>query len=113
MTLLRSVLVVMLAVVLIYTAFTVSMHGPDLLPHFFGAIRMMTWQGQFNLDFLMLLLLSGVWTAWRNGFSAVGIGLGIAATLLGTVFLSAYLLYLLHRTEGDPRQLLLGVHAKA
>ena len=61
----------------------------------------MNWQGQFNLDFFMFLLMSGSWIAWRNRFSPSGIGLGIGGVFLGAPYLTAYLLYLGHRHEWD------------
>ena len=49
-----------------YTGVVVAKHGVDLLPRFFGDIRAGDWPGQFNLDFLCFLILSALWTAWRN-----------------------------------------------
>jgi hypothetical protein len=113
MSLFRLLLAAMLIGVLIYTGFTVSEHGLNLFPHFFGAIAEMGWQGQFNTDFSMFLILSALWTAWRNGFTGGGIALSVAAFFLGIVFLSAYLLYLSSQTNGDIKAMLLGVHARA
>ncbi|MEQ9448599.1 MAG: hypothetical protein RLN70_06775, partial [Rhodospirillaceae bacterium] len=75
------------------------------------AIAGMTWQGQFNTDFMMYLMLSGLWTAWRSGFTAGAVALGAVAAVLGILFLAPYLLYLSYRTKGDLRRLLLGIHA--
>jgi hypothetical protein len=66
------------------------------------------WPGQFNLDFMFLLSLSGLWVAWRNRFTGAGIALGVGALLLGAPYLSAYLLYLIGRTQGDLRAVLVG-----
>ena len=33
----------------------------------------MKWFGQFNLDFMGFLILSAIWVAWRNQFSAAGL----------------------------------------
>lgn len=88
---------------------TVARHGPNLLPAFFGEIMVFSWQGQFNLDFLTLLLLSGLWTAWRNGFTAGGNALGVVAVVGGMVFLAGYLLILDRKHDGDIRRILLGV----
>ncbi|MEL7466785.1 MAG: hypothetical protein AAFN79_22110 [Pseudomonadota bacterium] len=70
----------------------------------------MTWQGQFNLDFMTFLMLSALWTAWRNGFSGGGFGLGALAFFFGMPFLCIYLLVLLSRENGDMRRVLLGVN---
>jgi len=29
----------------------------------------MQWPGQFNLDFMCMLLLAGLWVSWRHRFS--------------------------------------------
>ena len=95
----------------IYTAFTVVEHGFSLLPAFFGQIAVVDWQGQFNTDFMMFLVLSGIWIAWRHGFSPLGIFLGVAGGVFGGMFfLSAYLLLESYRVKGDVHALLLGRH---
>ena len=104
---------VILVVVGVYTAVVVRDHGPNLYPQFFGDIAGVGWPGQFNLDFLFMLSLSGLWTAWRNGFSGAGIALGFAAFNFGAPFLSGYLLVLLAQTKGDLRAVLLGTQRAA
>ncbi len=94
-----------------YTAVTVSQHGMGLIPIFFGDMASFSWSGQFNFDFALYLILSGLWMAWRGGFSAGSIALGVLAPSFGMLFLAGYLLYLSSKTEGDMRRLLLGVHA--
>ena len=104
----RTLLIVMWVVVMAYTAVVVANHGMGLLGIFFGDIATMTWPGQFNLDFLCMLTLSGLWVAWRHRFSAAGIGLGVLALFGGIVFLSTYLLVVSWRTDADIEQILLG-----
>lgn len=94
-----------------YTLVTISRHGLNLLPIFFGDIAKMGWPGQFNFDFLGFLILSGLWTAWRERFSAKGLILGVFAFLGGILFLSAYLLYLSFKTDGDMKKIMLGERA--
>lgn len=91
-----------------YTAITVSQHGVNLLPVFFGDMALMGWPGQFNLDFLGFLALSGTWVAWRHGWRPAGLALGVCAVFGGMLFLSAYLLIESHRTRGNIAALLLG-----
>lgn len=112
MNLFRLLLAGMLAAIFIYTGVTISQHGVNLLPHFIGPMGEMSWQGQFNFDFMMMLTVSGLWTAWRNGFTGGAIALGAIAIFFGIMFLSAYLLYLTYRNNGDMKQVLLGVHAR-
>jgi hypothetical protein len=73
MTLFRIFLVTIIAVIGVYTAIVIANHGMGLYPIFFGDIADMTWPGQFNLDFLGFLILSGVWVAWRHAFSVGGL----------------------------------------
>ena len=77
MSLFRAFLTTCLIVVTVYTAITIAHHGADLLPVFFGDMVKLDWPGQFNLDFMTLLLLSGLWVAWRHQFSANGLALGV------------------------------------
>jgi hypothetical protein len=104
-----AVLAIILWLVLAgYTAFVVTAHGLGLLPIFFGDIATLTWPGQFNLDFLFMLIISASWTVWRNGATIQGIGLGLIAFFFGSAFLLAYLPWLIWKHDADPRAVLLG-----
>ena len=107
----RLLIAALWLILLIYTAQVIAAHGMGLLPIFFGDIAKGNWPGQFNLDFLCFLILSALWTAWRNGFSAPALGLGVVALFGGAGFLLPYLLYLSVRHQGDLRGVLLGVRA--
>ena len=61
----------------------------------------MAWPGQFNFDFFTFLLLSGLWTAWRNDFTLGGLALGLVAAFGGMLFLSIYLTFLSVRHRDD------------
>ena len=92
----------------IYTGVTISNHGLGLLPIFFGDIATMAWPGQFNFDFLLMLVLSASWTAWRNRFRASGLGLAVIAFFGGAGFLFPYLTYLIFKHDGDAAAVMLG-----
>ena len=83
----RVFLMTFLVALVCYTAMTISNHGWNLFPIFFGDMMKMNWAGQFNFDLTGFLILSGLWTMWRNNFSASAIGLGIVAFLGGMMFL--------------------------
>jgi hypothetical protein len=104
----RILLVTMLLILVAYTAVVVANYGLNLFPYFFGEMAAMTWSGQFNLDFMGFLLLSAVWTAWRNQFSAQGLGLSVLAFFGGILFLGIYLLYLIRQCKGDMVRVLAG-----
>ena len=109
MTAFRILLVILLIAVVTYTIPVVIEEGlSSLLPTFFRDILTMTRPGQFNFDFLGFLILSATWTAWRNQFSAPGLGLALVALFGGIPFLTTYLLYLSYQTNGDIRVMLLG-----
>ena len=91
-----------------YTAVTISNHGWNLLPVFFGDMQAMAWPGQFNFDFMSFLLLSGLWVSWRHHFSAIGLTLGVVAVLGGMMFLSLYLFIASFQVNGNVSELLLG-----
>lgn len=107
MKLFRALLVVILVAIAGYTAVVAASHGVNLLQVFFADMAKMEWPGQFNLDFMCMLTLSGLWVAWRHEFSPGGIGLGILAFFGGALFLSTYLLIVTAK-ERDVRVLLLG-----
>jgi len=108
MILFRVSLIAIISVVGVYTAIVIANHGIGLYAVFFGDMAEMTWRGQFNLDFLCFLILSGIWVAWRHEFSAAGLVLGFAAFNLGAAFLAGYLLIESYRTKGKGAAILLG-----
>lgn len=108
MPLLRLFLAGCLLAIIAYTTVTIAHHGWGLVPIFFGDMAAMGWPGQFNLDFMTLLLLSGLWVAWRHDFSAPGLLLVPIAVFGGMMFLSIYLLVQSFRCNDDFAVLLLG-----
>ena len=107
----RLTLIAMTATIILFTITAVADEGLDLFTPFLGPIVAMNWQGQFNIDFATYLVLSGIWMAWRSGFSRAGVMLGVCAPPLGILFFAPYLIFLIGKCGGDPRKLLLGVHA--
>lgn len=108
MTTLKSLCVLFLAVIAIYTVIAISNDGFDLITPFVGDILSMSWSGQFNLDFMMYLILSALWVAWRHGFSGAGLALAAVASVGGMLFFAPYLLIQIVRAGGDFEVLLLG-----
>ena len=104
----RAFMIVIFFSLLAYTAITISNHGWNLVPIFFGDMQAMTWPGQFNFDFMGFLLLSGLWVSWRHQFSAVGLVLGAVAVFGGMLFLSLYLFIATTQAKGNVKEVLLG-----
>ena len=108
---LRIILIAMTAIIILFTITAIANGGLNLFTPFLSPIFALNWQGQFNVDFATYLVLSGIWMAWRSGFTSGGIVLGVCAPPLGILFFAPYLIYLIGKSNGDPRRLLLGVHA--
>ena len=108
MTAFRVLLALMFAVLSIYTLAVIFEHGLGLFPIFFGDMVAVNWPGQFNLDFMFMLMISALWVSWRHHFSAAGLGLGLIAFFGGIGFLSIYLFIMSFQTKGDARALLIG-----
>ena len=104
----RVLLVAIFVTIAVYTSIVIANHGMGLLQVFFADMAEMAWPGQFNLDFMCMLMLSALWVAWRHHFSPAGLGLGVVAFFGGAPFLTAYLLINSFAVEGDVRSLLLG-----
>lgn len=111
MSFFRAFLVASWLILVGYTAVVVSNHGMGLFPVFFGDIAAMKWPGQFNLDFMFMLSLSALWVSWRHRFSMGGLALGALAFLGGFAFLAVYLLVSSLQTNGNTKEILLGVRA--
>lgn len=104
----RLLLGLIFGVIVVYTVFVAMEHGLGLFGVFFGDIAGAGWPGQFNLDFMGMLILSGFWMAWRNHFTPGGLVLGVGGLLLGAPILTLYLFILSQQTNGDVKRMLLG-----
>lgn len=111
MTGFRYTLIAMTALIVAFTVAAAANGGINLITPFLSPVLALNWQGQFNIDFICYLVLSGIWMAWRGGFTGGSIALGILTPPLGILFFAPYLLYQVSKSNGDPRRLLLGVHA--
>jgi len=109
MNFLRNMLLVLGVVIYLYTFAVITRDGLGLFAVYFADLFAVNWSGQFNLDFACYLMLSGLWLAWRSGFSTNGIVCGLLASILGMLYLVPQMLVLIARSNGDMRALLLGV----
>lgn len=106
----QGFLSVMFCALAAYTITAVSAQGWNLIAVFLADLTALGWRGQFNLDFMCYLLLSGLWIVWRHVFGATAYALALSACLFGFLFLAPYLLVLTIRTGGDMAAMLMGVH---
>ena len=107
----RVILIVMILTISFTTIAAIVNEGANLLPHLLTPIFALTWQGQFNVDFACYLILTGIWVAWRGGFSRASSVTGLIASVAGILFVAPLLIYYIHQAQSDPRRFLLGVHA--
>jgi len=108
MTAFRTLLIILLTILMGYTVVVIANHGLGLFNIFFGDMAVIGWAGQFNLDFMFMLILSAFWVAWRHQFSGIGILLSVLALLGGSLFLTIYLLILSWQFNGNMKLVLLG-----
>lgn len=104
----RVLLVTIFCAVVLYTAPVLIAHGPNLFAPFFSDMLEMGWPGQFNFDFMCMLLMSALYVAWRHQFSGPGLGLAVVAFFGGAPFLTAYLLYQSFQVQGGIAAVLVG-----
>lgn len=107
----KVLLVLQTIVILGYTLAVGTNHGWNLFEIFFSDILALNWPGQFNLDFTFMLMLSALWTGWRNRFSPQGLTLSVIAFVAGISFLAPYLLVLTFKHKGDVQKVLLGMRS--
>jgi hypothetical protein len=104
----KTLLIVQTIGLLIYTFFAFQTEGADLFSVFTNNVLSLNWSGQFNLDFLCYLTLSGFWIMWRNNFATKSIFLGLVAMVLGIVLFAPYLLWLTNKENGNIKRVLIG-----
>ena len=107
---LTLLLILQFAFILVFSFSAYQYQGPNLFQFFFENILEMNWNGQFNVDFICYLILSGFWIMWRSKFTLMSIFIGSLAMVLGILFFAPYLMYLLNKTNGNLKLLMLGSH---
>jgi len=68
------------------------------------------WRAQFDVDFLILLLLLAVWAWWREGGGLRGMVIGFLCVIWGGMFSFPYSLVLIARHKGNAQAVLCDVH---
>ncbi|MCH7403338.1 hypothetical protein ACFOUP_08180 [Belliella kenyensis] len=107
-SLFKTLLIVQTIGLLTYTFFAIQTDGVDLFSVFVKNVFSLNWSGQFNLDFMCYLLLSGLWIMWRNKFNNKSILLGLVAMVLGIVLFAPYILWLTYKEKGDITRVVIG-----
>ena len=104
----KILLIVQTIGLLIYTFFAFQTEGAALFSVFTNNVLSLNLSGQFNLDFLCYLTLSGLWIMWRNKFTTKSIILGLVAMVLGIIMFAPYILWLTSKENGNIKRVLIG-----
>ena len=86
-------------------------HGANWPAVAVADILEMNWRSQFDIDFIIYLLLAAAWISWREGFTLKGHIYGILSVVLGGMFMFPYLLVASYKANGDVKEILLGCGA--
>ena len=108
MTALRLFLLVSTVVIYLFTYLAIASHGINWPAVAVGDIVSLNWRSQFDIDFVIHLLLLASWISWREGFSLKGHFFGFLSIVMGGMFSFPYLIYATYLANGDPRGILLG-----
>lgn len=111
MNLLRLYLIASTVIIFAISVYIVATKGINWPVVFFGDILGFDWRSQFNIDFLIHLFLLATWISWREGFNLEGNIFGFLSIFMGGMFGFPYLLYATYKGKGNPKLILLGVHA--
>jgi hypothetical protein len=94
--------------VAVYTGMVIQKEGINFFAVFIENMLAVNWNGQFHIDFMCYLILSGLWIMWRERFSVSSIALACCAMVIGFIFLAPYVLYLLAKENGNFKKVLTG-----
>lgn len=97
--------------IVVYTMFSFINEGPNLFAVFIKNLLALNWNGQFNLDFMSYLTLSGIWIMWRDKFSLISVITGFSAMILGILFFAPYLIFLFYKENTSIKKVLVGRHS--
>jgi hypothetical protein len=110
MTVLRIALALAVLVMAWLTFQAGQQLGLDKAGDFFFGDMAHPWRAQFNVDFLLHLLLVGAWMIWSNANRSLGVLFGLLAVTGGALFTFAYLLVRSVQTGGNIKAVILGCH---
>lgn len=108
MTTLRYFLLVSTVVIYWITFIAVTTQGINWPAVALADIIALNWRSQFNIDFIIHLLLLASWVVWRERFTFKGYVFGFLSIFMGGMFSFPYILYATYVANGDVKQILLG-----
>ena len=93
------------------TAIAIAAQGLNWPAVAINDLLTLNWRTQFDFDFIIHLLLLATWGVWRDGANAKAYLFGFLSIVMGGMFSFPYLIYEMYQVKGNPRALLLGIHA--
>ena len=108
MTLLRILLILSTVAIYLLTYFALVSQGANWPAIAISDIQALNWRSQFDVDFLIHLLLLAIWISWREGFTPKGHVFGFLSIILGGMFSFPYLIHASYIAKGNPAKILLG-----
>lgn len=109
---LRLFLLISTITIFLITIIAINNQGIFWPEVFFGDILSLDWRSQFNVDFLIHLLLLATWIIWREGNTIKGYIFGFLSIFMGGMFGFLYILFATYTAKGNPNLILLGTNAK-
>ena len=97
----------------VLTAIAITAQGSNWPAVAIHDLLALNWRTQFDFDFIIHLLMLATWVVWREGANAKAYLFGFLSIVMGGMFSFPYLIYAMYQVKGNPRALLLGIHAQA
>ncbi len=99
--------------IVVVTWKAISAQGVNWPSVFFGDILNYPWRAQFNIDFLIHLILFASWVVWRERSKVIGIICGFLCIFGGGLFGFLYLLFASIQSKGNTKEFFLGTHSSS
>jgi hypothetical protein len=112
MKILRYSLVLSTIIIYLFTVIAIKGYGFNWPAIAISDLVSLNWRSQFDIDFLIHLLLLATWVVWREGATARAYLYGFLSVVLGGMFSFPYILYISIKAKGDVKTMLLGTHVE-
>lgn len=112
MKVLRVLLLVSTVAIYAITVIASLAQGPNWPAVAAADLLALGWRSQFDIDFIIHLFLLATWVTWREGAGPKGYTFGFLSIVMGGMFSFPYILFASYKSGGEPKALLLGVHAR-
>lgn len=108
MNLLGIFLLTSTVVIYLLTYFAIASQGVNWPMIAIEDIVALNWRSQFDIDFIIHLILLASWISWREGFTTKGHIFGALSIVMGGMFTFPYLIRAIYLAKGNPVEILLG-----